>query len=180
MSQPQYPQGFPAPQGPPTGAAGQGVPQQHPRFVSQQHVVPQQQGPAFPPSGPGSGPRPEPGSPSNPAPIPPEAQRDVDPRSPQFRRFGLPVTTQENLPGLGSSEHVGVVFGVVTRPRNLAHSPEMSFILTEARQDAIAAMVQQARQAGAEGVVGLRFDGGLVSESVAEITAYGTAVRFRR
>lgn len=75
---------------------------------------------------------------------------------------------------------MGIVLGVVTRPRDLAHSPEMSYILTEARQDAIGAMVLQARQAGADGVVGLRFDGGLVSESVAEITAYGTAVRLRR
>lgn len=175
MSQPPpYPQGFPPPQGQP------GVPQQHPGFVSRQPSAPRQQGPAVTPGGPVSGPRAEKTSPAQPAPISPEAQRDIDPRPPQFRGFHLPVTTQPDFPGREVSEAVGIVLGVVTRPRDLAHSPEMSYILTEARQDAIGAMVLQARQAGADGVVGLRFDGGLVSESVAEITAYGTAVRLRR
>lgn len=172
MSQPpQHPQRFPPPQGSPRGAAsGQ---QQGPGHAPQPsgHTP---QGSAFPPGGP-----PDQAAPVKPAPISPEAQRDVEPRTPRFRRFDLPVTTQPDLPGAGALESVGIVLGVVTRPRDLAHSPEMSYILTEARQDAIAAMVLQAQQVGADGVVGLRFDGGAVSGSVAEITAYGTAVRQR-
>lgn len=155
-----------------------GIPQQHPGFV-QQPSAPNLQGAPLPPGGPVAGPPSDQAAPK-PAPISPEAQRDVEPRNPRFRRFDLPVTTQPGLPGAGEPETVGIVFGVVTRPRDLAHSPEMSYILTEARQDAIAAMVVQAQQAGADGVVGLRFDGGAVSGSVAEITAYGTAVKWRR
>lgn len=62
----------------------------------------------------------------------------------------------------------------------MAHSPEMSYLITEARQDAVAALVVQAQEAGADAVVGLRFDGGQLSETVSEITAYGTAVRLGR
>lgn len=113
-------------------------------------------------------------------PIAPTAGRDVEPRDPQFRRFAIPVSTTGELPGMRIERMVGVVFGVVTRPRDLAHSPEMAFVNTSVRQDAVAAMVEQARQAGADGVVGLSFDGGRISESVAEVTAYGTAVVIAR
>lgn len=123
-----------------------------------------------PPQGPPSGPD---------APISPVPQRDVEPRMPQFRPFDLPVTTCEYLPGLEAMEVLGLVFGVVSRPRDLAHSPEMAYLNTTVRQDAVAAMVEQAHQIGAEAVLGVRFDGGTVSDSVGEITAFGTAVRRR-
>lgn len=109
-------------------------------------------------------------------PIAPTAQPDVDPRLPQFRRFDLPVSTTDDLPGRALRESLGVVFGVVTRPRDLAHNPEMAYINTTARQDAVAAMVAQAIAIGADAVVGMRFDGGKVSDGVSEVTAYGTAV----
>lgn len=108
-------------------------------------------------------------------PISPQPQRDVEPRTPQFRPFRIPVTTGDALPD-GARPVIGPVFGVVTRPRDLAHSPEMSFITTAIRQDAVSALVEQALQVGATGVVGLRFDGGPITETVWEITAYGTAV----
>lgn len=111
-----------------------------------------------------------------PMPISPQPQRDVEPRTPQVRRFRIPVTAADNLNDGLAQPILGPVFGVVTRPRDLAHSPEMAFLITSFRQDAVAAMVEQALQLGARGVVGLRFDGGPVSETVWEITAYGTAV----
>lgn len=92
----------------------------------------------------------------------------------------MPVSTTGELPGMRIERMVGVVFGVVSRPRDLAHSPEMAFVNTSVRQDAVAAMVEQARQAGADGVIGLAFAGGKVSESVSEVTAYGTAVILAR
>lgn len=124
--------------------------------------------------------RPRPLQPAPAAPIPPTAGADVEPRDPRFRTFDLPVSTTAELPGLRIERTVGVVFGVVTRPRDMAHNPEMAFVNTAVRQDAVAAMVEQAKQAGADGVVGLSFDGGVVSESVAEVTAYGTAVVLAR
>ncbi|NHB85312.1 YbjQ family protein [Tessaracoccus sp. HDW20] len=55
----------------------------------------------------------------------------------------------------------------------------MGFINTAARQDAVGAMVKLALELGADAVVGVRFDGGKISETVSELTAYGTAVRLR-
>ncbi|MCG6568786.1 YbjQ family protein, partial [Tessaracoccus sp. ZS01] len=75
---------------------------------------------------------------------------------------------------------LGIVIGIATRPRDLAHNPEMAFINTSARQDAIGALVQQAQEAGADAVVGVRFDGGKISDTVSELAAYGTAVRLRQ
>lgn len=112
-------------------------------------------------------------------PIPPNPGLDTDPRTPTFRRFPIAVTTSEMLPG-AQLQHIGIVLGVVSRPRDLAHSPEISYITTEVRQDAIAAMVKMAQDVGAEAVVGLRFDAGYVTDQVSEVTAYGTAVRFTR
>lgn len=109
-------------------------------------------------------------------PIAPTAQPDIEPRLPQHRAFDLPVSTTASLPGREVATVLGVVFGVVTRPRDLAHNPEMAFIHTTARQDAVAAMVSQAQALGAHAVVGLAFDGGKVSDGVSEVTAYGTAV----
>ncbi len=53
----------------------------------------------------------------------------------------------------------------------------MLYINTRARQDALGAMVMQAKEAGANAVIGVRFDSEQISESVGEITAYGTAVK---
>lgn len=108
-------------------------------------------------------------------PISPRPQPDVDPRRPEFLRYSLPVTTTNTLPDM--SEIIGVVVGVATRPRDQAHNPDMLYINTRARQDALGAMVMQAKQAGADAVIGVRFDSEQISESVGEITAYGTAVK---
>ena len=47
-------------------------------------------------------------------------------------------------------------------------------------EEEILALIDEARQAGADGVIGLAFAGGKVSESVSEVTAYGTAVILAR
>lgn len=110
--------------------------------------------------------------------ISPLSQPDIEPRQPEFLRFALPITTTDSLPGMTSV--VGVVVGVATRPRDQAHNPELPYINTRARQDALGMMVLQAQEAGADAVVAVRFDSGKISESVTEITAYGTAVKLQQ
>lgn len=124
-------------------------------------------------------PNPPAAAPAPPAPISPQPQRDVEPRRPRFVTYPIPVTTIEELPGREIDAVLGVVVGVATRPRDMAHHPEMGYINTAARQDAIGALVLLAQEAGADAVVGLRFDNGKISETVSEITAYGTAVSLR-
>ena len=51
-------------------------------------------------------------------------------------------------------------------------------MLTEARQIATKRMVDDAQAMGADGVIGLRYTSSSVMQGAAEVTAYGTAIRF--
>jgi hypothetical protein len=50
-------------------------------------------------------------------------------------------------------------------------------MLTDSRQDAVARMVEMALAAGADAVVGLKFDCSEITQSLSEVAAYGTAVK---
>ena len=96
----------------------------------------------------------------------------------------LPVVTMESVPGREISEVIGDVVGVVARTRELrpdlrGGNPIDGYVvmLTDSRQDAVARMVEMAVAAGADAVVGLRFDCSEITQSLSEVAAYGTAVR---
>ena len=96
----------------------------------------------------------------------------------------LPVVTMETVPGREISAVVGDVVGVVARTRELrpdlrGGNPVDGYVvmLTDSRQDAVARMVEMAVAAGADAVVGLRFDCSEITQSLSEVAAYGTAVR---
>ena len=79
---------------------------------------------------------------------------------------------------------VGDVVGVVARTRELrpdlrSGHPMDGYVvmLTDSRQDAVARMVEMAVAAGADAVVGLRFDCSEITQSLSEVAAYGTAVK---
>lgn len=111
----------------------------------------------------------QPAGPASPVPEP-------TPRRAAFVPQDIPVVTGETVPGLQIEAVVGVVVGVTTRSRDVKVGPDTIALLAQARQDAVAALVTMAVEAGADAVVGLRFDGGKVAESLSEVTAYGTAV----
>ena len=96
----------------------------------------------------------------------------------------LPVVTMETGPGREISEIVGDVVGVVARTRELR--PDLRggnlidgyvVMLTDSRQDAVARMVEMAVAAGADAIVGVKFDCSEITQSLSEVAAYGTAVR---
>ena len=87
------------------------------------------------------------------------------------------MSTTSEIPGRRVESIVGQVVGTVTRPRDLQPHPELALFLTQIRQDATRAMVEMARQAGADAVIGFAFAGGAISSMSSEITAYGTAVK---
>jgi uncharacterized protein YbjQ (UPF0145 family) len=96
----------------------------------------------------------------------------------------MPVVTMENVPGREISNVIGDVVGVVARTRELrpdlrGANPIDGYVvmLTDSRQDAVARMVEMAISAGADAVVGLRFDCSEITQSLSEVAAYGTAVR---
>lgn len=51
-------------------------------------------------------------------------------------------------------------------------------MMDEARKIAISHMEEKAKEAGADAVINLRFSTSAVMDGAAEVTAYGTAVRF--
>ena len=96
----------------------------------------------------------------------------------------LPVVTMEQVPGRETTEVIGEVIGVVARTRELrpdlrGGNPVDGYVtmLTESRQEAVGRLVEMAEEAGADAVVGLRFDCSEITQSLSEVAAYGTAVR---
>ncbi len=105
-------------------------------------------------------------------------------KKPTLVTRALPVVTMDFLPGREISEVLGEVVGVVARTRELrpdlrTGNPVDGYVtmLTESRQDAVGAVVAMAEAAGADAVVGLRFDCSEITQSLSEVAAYGTAVR---
>jgi uncharacterized protein YbjQ (UPF0145 family) len=101
----------------------------------------------------------------------------------------LMVTTTFSFDGYKVARHLGVVRGITVRSRSVVGSFGASVqqifggnisIYTElceqARQEAFDLMLQHAQQIGANAVIGMRYDANEISDGVAEVLAYGTAV----
>jgi uncharacterized protein YbjQ (UPF0145 family) len=96
------------------------------------------------------------------------------------------IVTIDNLPGYQIRAVVGEVVGVTARPQNkftegvrslsgrLSEAGEQ--YLVAGRREAVERMAFHARNAGANAVIGMRFDHRVVSSMWVEICAYGTAV----
>jgi len=101
----------------------------------------------------------------------------------------LMVTTTFDFNGFKINRYLGVVRGITVRSRSVVGSfgagVQQIFggnitIYTElceqARQEAFELMMQHAQQIGANAVIGMRYDANEISDGVAEVLAYGTAV----
>ena len=95
----------------------------------------------------------------------------------------------ETVPGRTIVRHLGLVQGSTVRAKHVGRDfmaglkslvggelKGYTELLNEARDEAIARMIEQARQAGANAVVNVRFSTASVAARAAEIFAYGTAV----
>ena len=87
---------------------------------------------------------------------------------------------------------LGVVFGLVVRSMGFAKTMGAGFkalrqgevtqyteLLEDSRRHAMDRMIENARLAGANAVVAMRFDSSEMGQQLTEIVAYGTAVRTR-
>ena len=104
-------------------------------------------------------------------------------KKPTLVNHSVPVVTMDSVPGREIAEVVGDVVGVVARTRELrpdlrGGNPIDGYVtmLTESRQDAVNRLAEMAEAAGADAVVGLRFDCSEITQSLSEVAAYGTAV----
>ncbi len=99
------------------------------------------------------------------------------------------LSNVETVPGKQITNFFGVVSGSTVRAKHIGKDIMAGFkniiggelkgyteLITEAREDAIARMVQEAESLGANAVVNIRFSTSSVAQGAAELFAYGTAV----
>src|ERR1700733_39061 len=103
------------------------------------------------------------------------------------------TTSAFELPGFRVTRSLGIVRGIVVRSRSVLGSIGASLqtlvggditLFTElcekTRNDAFDRMLQHADQAGADGVIGVRYDATEVMQGVTEVLCYGTAVQLQK
>ena len=98
------------------------------------------------------------------------------------------ITTGFDLPGYDITSVEGEVFGLTVRARNIGAGciaafrsigggeiPGFTKLLVQSRNEAMARMVEAARQRGSNAIIAMRFDSGAIGQW-SEICAYGTAI----
>lgn len=101
----------------------------------------------------------------------------------------MQITNIETIPGYVVRRHLGMVQGNTVRAKHVGKDILAGFknifggelrayteLLSEAREEAVARMIEQAQAIGANAVVNVRFSTSSVSAGAAELFAYGTAV----
>jgi uncharacterized protein YbjQ (UPF0145 family) len=99
------------------------------------------------------------------------------------------VTTTNDVTGYRIARHLGVVRGLTVRSRsvigNIGAGIQSLFggnitIYTElaekAREEAFNLMVEHGSSAGANAIVGMRYDANEITDGITEVLAYGSAV----
>jgi uncharacterized protein YbjQ (UPF0145 family) len=99
------------------------------------------------------------------------------------------ISTTNDIPGRNITRHIGLVRGITVRSRsalgNFAGGIQSMFggkltvfvsLAETARQEALDHLVQHATEAGANAIIGMRYDANEIMEGITEVLAYGTAV----
>lgn len=102
----------------------------------------------------------------------------------------MTISTTNEIPGKKITESLGIVRGNTVRARNIGRDifagfknlvggeiSEYTNLLTQARDQAIDRMISDAKEVGADAIVGVRFNTADVMQGTAEILVYGTAVK---
>ena len=100
------------------------------------------------------------------------------------------ITSIETVPGKEIAESLGVVRGSTVRARNIGRDifaglknivggevSEYTKLMAQSREEALYRMKEDARKLGADAVVNVRFTTSAIMQGMAEILAYGTAVK---
>ncbi|MEO1514483.1 MAG: YbjQ family protein [Bacteroidota bacterium] len=102
------------------------------------------------------------------------------------------ISTTDTIAGRDIVETIEIARGSTVRARNIGRDifaglkniiggeiSEYTRLMAEAREQAIARMIADAEQLGADAVVNVRFTTSMVMAGCSEILAYGTAVKLR-
>ena len=103
------------------------------------------------------------------------------------------ISNTESIPGRRIVEFYGVVTGNTVRAKHVGRDIMAGLknivggelkgyteLLQDSREEAMARMIAQARNLGANAVVNVRFATSSVAQGAAELFAYGTAVKASR
>ena len=99
------------------------------------------------------------------------------------------LSTTEYIYGKEINKHLGLVRGTSIRSRHIGHDilaklrgivggeiHEYTKLMAESREQVLDRMMDDARELGANGIVGLRFSTSQITAGAAELMVYGTAV----
>lgn len=102
------------------------------------------------------------------------------------------VTTTESIPGNEIDEILGLSRGSTVRARNVGRDifaalknliggeiNEYTKLQADSREQALQRMIKDAESLGADAVVNVRITTSMIMQGVAEILAYGTAVKLK-
>ena len=98
------------------------------------------------------------------------------------------VSTSNEIIGFKTVRHLGIVRGITVRSRsvvgNFVGGLQSIFggqigayvdLAESARQEAFDHMCEHAAQAGANAIIGMRYDANEITDGITEVLAYGTA-----
>lgn len=102
------------------------------------------------------------------------------------------ITTTENIPGKEIVEILGLSRGSTVRARNVGRDifaalknliggeiNEYTKLQADSREQALQRMIKDAESLGADAVINVRITTSMIMQGVAEILAYGTAVKLK-
>ena len=104
----------------------------------------------------------------------------------------MEIVNTETVPGQEIEESLGIARGNTVKARNVGRDITQSIrnitggelkayseLLTDARDEALERMVEDAERLGADAVVNVRMESSEIANGGSEVIAYGTAVRLR-
>ena len=103
------------------------------------------------------------------------------------------VVSAPHLPGYRITEVLGLVRGNTVRARHIGRDilalfrnivggevHEYRKLMAESREQALDQMIDEARELGADAIISLRMTTSMIGQGMAELLAFGTAVRIEK
>ena len=103
------------------------------------------------------------------------------------------LVTTETVSGYTVTETLGAVIGNTIRARHIGKDIRVALrsivggeikeymgMLLESREQSIQRMKERAKELGADGILGVRFQTSMIIQSTAELLVYGTAVKLSK
>lgn len=102
------------------------------------------------------------------------------------------IATTEQIPGKEITEILGIARGSTVRARNIGRDifaglknivggeiDEYTQLQAQSREQALQRMEEDAKRLNADAIINVRLTTSMIMQGVAEILAYGTAVKFK-